>query len=61
MAIDVDTISSIVDEHLTLEAMAEGVRELSAEDLVQLAVRVAVAEALQDLADVLHEYTGIPR
>lgn len=59
MTIDVDAISNIVTDHLTLEAMAEGVRELSAEDLVELAVQVAIAEALQELAYILRERTGL--
>ena len=59
MSVDVDTISGIVEKCLTLELMEDGVRKMPAEELVRLAAQVAMAEALQELAYVLHEYSGI--
>ena len=60
MSIDIDTMSVIIGKCLTLELMEDVVQKMPAEALVQLAAQVAIAEALQELTYVLHEYTGIP-
>lgn len=59
MSIDIDTISVIIGKCLTLEVMEDVVQKMPAEELVQLAAQVAIAEALQELVYVLHAYSGI--
>ena len=59
MSVDIDAISGIVGKCLTLEVMEDGIRKIPAEKLVRLAAQVAIAEAFQELAYLLHEYSGI--
>ena len=59
MSTDIDTISGIVGKCLMLEVMEDGVRRMSAEELVQLVAQVAITEAFQELVYILHEYTGV--
>ena len=55
MTIDIDTIGVIIGKRLTLEVIEDVVKKMPAEELVQLAAQLAIAEALQELTYVLHE------
>lgn len=59
MAIDIDTIAVELEKLVTLEVIADGLGNLTAEELVQLAAQVAMAQALQDLAYTLREKLGV--